>query len=381
MHRGFELLCYFLIVLRRSSAFQNRMAPTRRSSRLSSSKRPRSSPNFSFGLIADIQYAPIPDGASYSGNPRYYEHSLTVAEHAAKYFQAEKLDLVVNLGDIIDGKCQAIESWGGKPFSNGKDAGMICFERVINALDNYNRGRMIHVYGNHCLYNLSRQTLKDRLKIPFVQEPCGELVGYYNHVHGGIRFVVLDSYDINTLKRGEKEESEKYKAACRILTENNPNFPEQENSPEGLTGINRRFVGFNGAVGPIQLEWLEQTLETSRANGEKVIVLSHQPIHPESSNSVCLIWNYKEVLSVLRKFKDVVMASFAGHAHKGGYARDRSGIHFRVVEAALETPSPGTTYAVVHTHDDHLELCGFGDCNSAIYALDHQPLPEASHID
>jgi len=35
------------------------------------------------------------------------------------------------------------------------------------------------------------------------------------------------------------------------------------------------------------------------------------------------------------------MASFAGHAHRGGYAIDKkSGIHFRVFESVLETPRP-----------------------------------------
>jgi len=46
-------------------------------------------PLFRIGLIADIQYAPIPDGYSYSGNARYYRHSLDVARHAAHHFESE----------------------------------------------------------------------------------------------------------------------------------------------------------------------------------------------------------------------------------------------------------------------------------------------------
>ena len=71
------------------------------------------------------------------------------------------------------------------------------------------------------------------------------------------------------------------------------------------------------------------------------------------------------------------MASISGHAHKGGYARDaRSGIHFRVLEAALETPPPDMTYALLEVYDDSLVVHGFGDCKSATYSLDHQALPE-----
>jgi manganese-dependent ADP-ribose/CDP-alcohol diphosphatase len=84
------------------------------------------------------------------------------------------------------------------------------------------------------------------------------------------------------------------------------------------------------------------------------------------------MWNYKEVLAVLREFKDVVVASFSGHAHKGGYNRDRTGIHFRVFEAALENPDPHKTYAMIDIHSDHLEIRGFGNCKSAVYEFDHQ---------
>jgi hypothetical protein len=57
-----------------------------------------SRPRFTIGLLADIQYAPIPDGHSYSGVPRYYRHALEAAAHAAEHFEREQVDLVVNLG-------------------------------------------------------------------------------------------------------------------------------------------------------------------------------------------------------------------------------------------------------------------------------------------
>ena len=55
----------------------------------------------------------------------------------------------------------------------------------------------------------------------------------------------------------------------------------------------------------------------------------HQPIKPKSSGEVCLIWNYTEILDILRLYKCTVAAAIAGHAYKGGYKRDEeSGIHF-----------------------------------------------------
>ena len=75
------------------------------------------------GVLAVIQYAPIPDGFSYSGAPRYYQHALDVARHAPLYFEREKVDIVLNLGDIVDGKCQSIADNGGTSLPSSHDVG------------------------------------------------------------------------------------------------------------------------------------------------------------------------------------------------------------------------------------------------------------------
>jgi manganese-dependent ADP-ribose/CDP-alcohol diphosphatase len=309
----------------------------RRKTRLFAGQLPiETRPKFTFGIVADIQYADIPDGTSYAGVPRYYRHSLEVARHAAQHYQTDKVSLVLNLGDIVDGKAQDLKGHGGEPLPDGVDPGHSAIDDVLEALSVYTHGPILHTYGNHELYNCNREDLGKKLGIPFVKEPCGDLVGYWSHVHEGVRFVVLDSYDISLMQRCP-ETSHKRRKAEAILTQHNPNFPQYENSPQGLSGVLKRYVAFNGAVDDPQLEWLRTTLQTSRDQGEKVIIISHQPILPGSSSDVCLVWNYAEVLQVLRAFSDVVIASFCGHAHKGGYKRDTvSGIHFRVIEAVLE---------------------------------------------
>lgn len=311
--------------------------------------------------------------------PRYYQHSLTVARHAAQHFEDEKVSLVLNLGDLVDGKCQDLPRHGGHPVPDGTDPGIQAAHDVLTALSAYQSGPVLHAYGNHCLYNLDRSTLQTRLGIPFVKEPCGDLVGYHTYRHQGVRFVTIDSYDIALMRRCEKT-SQKRQAAHDILSKNNPNYPEQENSPEGLVGVQKRFVAFNGAVGPVQLQWLRDTLQEARQQNERVVILSHQPILPGSTSPVCLMWNYHDVLHILREYKDVVVASFSGHAHKGGYKRDhKSGIHFRVLEAALENPPPHKTYAILEVHDDHLHVQGFGNCMSAVYEFDHLPVREVAN--
>ncbi len=366
---------------------------------------------FTFGVLADIQYAPIPNGFSFNGTPRYYRHALSTAKHAASHFEDENVSLVVNLGDSIDGKCQEIEKWckdeivnNSSPLTrNGADTlteieeerdeskscatiatadtsslppnpGHDAIDDVIKALSNYRYGPILHTYGNHELYNLSRKEISTKLAIPFVQEPCGDLVGYYSYSspkYPKLRFVVLDSYDISIMQRCPDKSTKRQKAQ-EILAENNPNYPSLENSPEGLNGEEKRFVAFNGAIDEPQKVWLKETLNNAKECGQKVIILSHQPIMPKSSGDVCLIWNYLDILDILRQYKCTVAAAFAGHAHKGGYKRDEeSGIHFRVFEAVLESKDPIKTYAFVDFYNDRLVVRGYGDCKSATYLLDH----------
>ena len=110
----------------------------------------------------------------------------------------------------------------------------------------------------------------------------------------------------------------------------------------------------------------------ARKNYENVIIFSHQPIHPGSTWPTCLVWNYDEILDILRSYNDVIIASFSGHAHKGGYIRDEeSGIHFRSVEAVLESSPPIRTYAIVDVFEDKLVIRGEGDCVSDVYDLGH----------
>ena len=54
--------------------------------------------------MTDIQYAPIPDGHSYSGNPRYYKHAKIAAETGTA--------LVIGTTGMNDGELAAIAQAG-----------------------------------------------------------------------------------------------------------------------------------------------------------------------------------------------------------------------------------------------------------------------------
>jgi len=306
-----------------------------------------------FGILADIQYAPIDDGYSFSGTPRYYRHSLSTAGVAASHFQSENVDFAINIGDTIDGKCAETAS---------KALGEVC-DKLLEY-----KGEWYGVIGNHELYNFGRERwggsisdVGDKQGINCEvkeEEGSGELVGYYSFDRGDFRFVVLDCYDITSLDRPVSTSAKGREA--KIILDINPN--DDKNSPVGLKDDERRYVAFNGAIGTIQMDWIRKTLEDSQRNSLNVIIISHVPFYPPvAPNATTLCWNYSDVLSLLGEF-DCVKVCCSGHTHKSTHERDpESGIQHFVFAAALESPPPIHTYAMITLSKECIEVQGYGD--------------------
>ena len=303
---------------------------------------------FTFGVVTDVQHADVEDGASFHGRPRYYRHALTSLRRTVDAWVARpagrRLAFAVHLGDIIDG----LNAERGPGTEHALNSVLAEFGR-LDAAGSPTR----HLLGNHCLYNLERSQLHHRLGFPRCATGTG--ASYYSFAHDGFRFVMMDPYDLSIL--GWEPGHRNRAIAEAFLAERNPN--DNKNSPEGLDGLDRRFVAFGGGVSDEQLAWLDGELAEAERAGERVIAFSHLPFHPASAPPVCLIWNYEAVLERLQAARCVV-ATFAGHTHKDDHHVDEHGIHHRVVGAVLEAP-PGTdAYGDVEVYDDRLVLRGAG---------------------
>lgn len=294
---------------------------------------------FRFGLISDVQYADVPNGYGYSGRARFYRNALAVLKRAASEWERESISFGVHLGDSIDGICPPGESTAA-------------LRKFLDSCSVFT-GKTHHIIGNHCLYNHPRAYLMEQLGIESPEEGCA----YYSFSHEGFRFIMLDGYDVSA--EGWPEGHPKRECALSLLEKINPNA--NQNSPVGLHGLNQRFVRFNGSVGQRQLHWLRETLTEAETAGEKVVVFSHQPLYPETTNPTCLLWNYAVVLALLwEKPPGLVVACFAGHAHRGGFAKDAHGIHHQVIEACLEAPPDLDAHAIVSVCADKLVVTGRG---------------------
>jgi manganese-dependent ADP-ribose/CDP-alcohol diphosphatase len=228
---------------------------------------------------------------------------------------------------------------------------------------------VVHLIGNHELYNFTREQLRDDLG---TNGPPPSLTGYYSFSpHPQLRCVVLDAYDVNTIDDRGHDPASHEKGFAFLEQQNKSDLRGRGsvNWLEGLQGKQKRFNPFNGGLGEDQIKWLGEELQKADAAGERVVVMSHVPMCPLGAKDVCLLWNYQEVLDVLHAHPCVV-ACFYGHDHEGGYRVDDAGIHHVTFQSPLNSvasgPEPRRAHATVSMYSDRLELDGAGIVRSRV---------------
>lgn len=240
---------------------------------------------FRFGIIADPQYADADDHHNFKKTAvRYYRGSLDIVNEAVTHWNAVSdppLSLMLQLGDIIDGKAQ--HNGGSEP----------CLQTVLAALDQCACKNWYHAIGNHELYNFSLDELDAKLgtrrESAFERETSAAAATlapkeFYDWCpHEGWRFVMLHPFEQNIIEKPRK--GPRYEAAIERLRQNNPNnvLDLDADWAAGLRGAQKRFVPFNGAMGSEQIAWLRRVLDHARARDEMVVVCSHLPFFRPAS--------------------------------------------------------------------------------------------------
>eukprot|EP01023_Acetabularia_acetabulum_P068514 TRINITY_DN9727_c0_g1_i4.p3 TRINITY_DN9727_c0_g1~~TRINITY_DN9727_c0_g1_i4.p3 ORF type:complete len:230 (-),score=39.26 TRINITY_DN9727_c0_g1_i4:721-1410(-) len=77
----------------------------------------------------------------------------------------------------------------------------------------------------------------------------------------------------------------------------------------------------------------------------------------------CLLWNYEEVLDVVHEF-NVVVATFAGHAHTNSHQIDLFGVHHVALPSMLETLPGNDCFGWIDFYEEGVELVGYGEMDS-----------------
>lgn len=295
------------------------------------------SPLFSFGLLADAQYADLPDGNTEGRRQAFREVPDKLRAALADLRSTQPpLAFVMHLGDIVNGNPAGQEQCDRE------------FDLVATIFEQGLGGHLpaVHVVGNHCL-SVERSALLQRLRIP---PSC-----YFSRSLGsGWRLIVLDTTEMSG-HSGYPPDSEQ----CREAQEFVAAHPMSDEAPQ--------MSSWNGGITQRQLRWLRQELAAAEAAGERVLVASHHQLGQGGARATHMAWNWRKVQEVLLA-SPAFRAAFAGHDHTGGYACI-DGRHFLTVEGLLEAPSGGTAYAVVHVHADRLVVQGRGTVTSRHLAV------------
>ncbi|MEY0452355.1 metallophosphoesterase [Proteus terrae] len=271
---------------------------------------------FSFGVIADPQYAPIPSNKE----TRFYSNSLWKLDECIDFFNKENLHFSVTLGDMIDRHYQS----------------------YFDILPIYNNLEHKHyfVLGNHD-YEIARDYIKS------VTKTLGMKNNFYDFSIEGYRFIVLDGNDVSLFAPQKGNEYLGIPDDPRIALASERLKKLKENG-----AINAQ--PWNGSLSERQFEWLENKLKETKDSKEKVIILCHYPIYPENKHNM---WDSERILSLLTSYNNVV-AYFCGHNHEGNYGK-LSGIHFVNFKGMVETPT-SNAFSTVDITNNKLIINGYG---------------------
>lgn len=264
-------------------------------------------PLFSFGVIADPQYAPVPPRRT-----RYYANSLWKLSEAITELNGKDLQFVVTLGDIID------RHWES-------------YDHVLPLYDGLKHDHFF-ILGNHD-FEVAADYLGSVLRITGLER------AYYDFKGGDYRFIVIDGNDISLF--ANPKDSPKHNLAVERLA--------------ALTAANAlNAQPWNGGLSEEQFVWLKSTMDAAQGAGEKIVIFGHYPVYPENEHNM---WDYQRFIELVSGYPNFV-AYLDGHNHAGNYG-ELSGKHFVNLKGMVETATE-TAYAVVEVYADRLEIIGYG---------------------
>lgn len=267
----------------------------------------KESPIFSFGLMADCQYADADTRGS-----RFYRESPRKLAAAIEELNQHELAFTFHLGDFID-----------RDFSS--------FD-VLEPIAGNLKSKLYHALGNHD-FDVKNE---EKAKVP---AKLGLKKDYYSLRKEGFRFIMIDTTDVSTYRHpgGTGENAAATAELKKFIKEKVPGSKP-----------------WNGRPGEKQLIWLKSELEAAAVDKETVILLGHHPILPNEAHA---IWNAPEVDRLLQAHPNAKLY-LNGHNHAGHYINS-DGFHYLTLDGMLETKDTNA-FSFANVYADRLEITGFG---------------------
>jgi len=254
-------------------------------------------PKIRFGMVTDPHYA----DADIKGT-RHYRESLSKLTECVTFMNEQKVDFLIELGDLKD----------QDPSANEQNT--LKYLQTIEAVFKKFKGPRYHVLGNHDMDSISKQQFLAHAKNTGIAPNAS----YYSFDQKGLHFVVLDA-----------------------------NY-----TSDGSDYDHGNFKWIDANIPNAQIEWLTKDLASTT---KPTLVFVHQPL---DGNTQHCVKNAEQVRHVLEQSKNV-LAAFHGHNHVGNYTLIKN-IHYYTLKAVIEgSGEENNAYAIVEVYDDNIVITGY----------------------
>jgi predicted phosphodiesterase len=252
-----------------------------------------------FGVVTDCHYADID-----SSGARFYGQSLEKLAACVATMRAEKVDFLVELGDLKDQDKSPVEQYT-----------LVYLDRAEAVFERFG-GPQYHVLGNHDMDSLSKQQVLARIR----NTGSDPARSYYSFDVRGLHCIVLDA---------------NYRT-------------------DGVEYDHGSFDWTDTNIPAVELDWLRRDLTAARA---PVVVFVHQLLDGTGSEYVKDAAQVRQILEQSGK----VLVVFQGHRHQG-QVQQIHGIHYYTLKAVVEGNGPdNNAYAIVEIRPDRsMAITGYG---------------------
>lgn len=267
-------------------------------------------PVLTIGVVTDIHYCRDREPSK----NRYYSLSADKLSEAVKYFNRQKVDFTVSLGDTFDPDMRSYQD----------------LEAEFSKL----RKPLYKLLGNHdCIAPYGSARMDSVMAVMGIDNP------YYAFSTGkGYRCIFIDGNDIS-------------------IQSTAPGSAGREKARQMLDALKAAGQpmarNYNGMLSEEQTEWLVSQIESAAAAGEEVLVFGHMPLLPRDIRAAQ--WDGEQIDSLLQAHANV-KAVFAGHHHEGAHVESGHIVHHTFKGMIDGTQN---SFGIIRVYKDRLEIEDF----------------------